>query len=333
MPLFMRMFLGIWFAGMVAVVSFMALVQGSPVLALVGVLAVAAWGYPMGFLKNRLTLDLRARTYVWEHGLYPFIDRQQGSLDAIEHLYFGQINLPGSQGSRYTAWWLRFLPEDAAASAGEPPAVIVSGGLSLPDRNQMLPLAEQLAQKTRLPLKDASREPPVPMETIAAEAKARKVATHATRPRLSPSAWMGILFATGFLGMIGWGVLLSRHANRGAHFPVQLEEKVVINHLLRDCRVESFLVTLGPSRQEFRSGGDGGSQVTTVTQYKVSLDVVPARPGVTTAKFVVGMGGNGQLTWSDRTVVFSERSPHQSVTLQMTRSGSGPEYVLLRDVD
>ena len=182
-----------------------------------------------------------------------------------------------------------------------------------------------------LPLEDASREPPVPMEAIAAAAKA-KAPTPATRPRLSPYAWMGLLFGTAFLGFLGWGALLWQHASRGAHFPVRIGETVVINHPLRGCRVESLTVTRGPFRQEMLSG-ERGSYPAQVARYEASLEVVSVRPGVTTSAIVVGMGGSGRLVRSDRAVAFTAQGQRRTVTLQSDWPGSGPEYVLLRETD
>jgi hypothetical protein len=144
---------------------------------------------------------------------------------------------------------------------------------------------------------------------------------------------MGILMMTGFLGFIGWGALFWRHVDRGAHFPVRIGEKVVINHPLRDCRVTSFTVTRGPVRREWMSGGEGRSYLGSVAQYEATLDVVSHRPGITMTTLVVGMGSTGQVSTSEYPVLFTTKRPHQTVTVKRDWPGGGPTYLLLRDPD
>jgi hypothetical protein len=112
-----------------------------------------------------LTLDTSARIYVWEDGLYSFIERRQGSLDEFDCLSLARRTGPARHGGTYSDWvlclaWkdgLSALPGKKPASPGAPPTITVSGAQDQGDRAELVSLAEALAQKTALPFRDESQ--------------------------------------------------------------------------------------------------------------------------------------------------------------------------------
>jgi hypothetical protein len=110
----------------------------------------------------RFTLDTSARTYVWEYGLYSFIERRQGGMDEFDCLSLARRTGPGRHGGTYSCWVL-CLARKAGPSAlpgkkpAASPAVLVSGAQDQGDRAELVSLAEALARKSALPFQDESQ--------------------------------------------------------------------------------------------------------------------------------------------------------------------------------